>query len=245
MAWFPIGPSSYPTHKGSIQYVNSKRIADQFLSLKRDFDAMKAAAGSEDRLSPNEAKRSRADQDRLYADYVSGRSSVLAAVPYTSRHDEVTHGNAIDVGVTMGNGDNRALTPTEFAWMHDQCERRGFTWTGRYFAVVEPWHIEGATRAEILPPYPDIIAGGDDVVISAPPTTTPVGDPVNTRIKRVKYPNVEFRSYLVNAEEFKAMPLVTKDQETYWNNAGIPLDKDVQPAWILTNFEIVTGKGVY
>lgn len=168
MAWFPIGPSSYPDLKGVIQVVNSKRIADQFLSMKRDFDAMKIAAGSGDRLSPNEGARSRARQDIVWDIYIR-YGYPKAAVRYTSRHDAVNHGNAIDVGVTMANGQNRALTPAEFAWMHTQAEQRGFTWTGRSFN--EPWHIEGATRPEVYPPYPDIIAGADPT--PTPPAVSP------------------------------------------------------------------------
>jgi hypothetical protein len=165
VAWYSIGPSSYPDLFGQTQYVNSKRIADQFLSMKRDFDAMKIAAGSGDRLSPNEGRRTKARCELLWANYVRTGYPVAATL-YTSRHYEGTHGNAIDVGVTMANGKNRALTATEFAWMHTQAEKRGFTWTGVNFG--EPWHIEGATRPEVYPPYPDIIAG-------APATPTPIG----------------------------------------------------------------------
>lgn len=235
--WFPIGPSSYPTHKGAIQFVNSKRIADQFLSMKRDFDAMKAAAGSLDRLSPNEAKRSRPDQDRLWADFVSGRSPVRAAQPYTSRHDEVTHGNAIDVGVTMGNGENRALTPAEFDWMHANAEQRGFTWTGRWFN--EPWHIEGATQPEKVPPYPDIVAGGDSVIISDIPPTTPVGEIVNTHIVHIDNRKGAYDAYLVNPDTMRILHLTSQTQENYWINKGVDLQSGTQAPQIIANFEKV------
>lgn len=166
MAWFSVGPSSYPDLKGQTQYVNSPRIAQQFLSMCRDY-AVKFG-GDGDRLSANEARRTRARQQALYANYVR-IGYPIAAYPYTSRHDEYSHGNAIDVGVTMASGVNRALTSTEFAWMHEQAELRGFTWTGRGFN--EPWHIEGATRAEHFPPYPGITPS--NVVPSKPVTPTP------------------------------------------------------------------------
>lgn len=151
MAQFPIGPSSYGDLKGVMQYVNTQRIADQFNSLALEYDTQIAQNG--ERLSANEGMRSRPRQTLLYSNFLR-TGYPIAARPFTSRHDEVYHGNAIDVGVTMANGQNRALTPSEFDWMHAQAERRGFTWTGRYFN--EPWHIEGATRAEQLPPYPGV-----------------------------------------------------------------------------------------
>jgi hypothetical protein len=152
MAWYSVGPSSYGDLRGVEQFTNSERIALQFFSLKRDFDALPSSVASGVQLTVNEAKRSRPRQSQLYADYVRTGYPV-AAYPFTSRHDEVAHGNALDVGVTMPDGSNRALTDAEFAWMHRECELRGFTWTGRNFG--EPWHIEGATKAEQKAPYPN------------------------------------------------------------------------------------------
>jgi hypothetical protein len=153
MAWYPIGPSSYPDLFGQMQYVNSERIAQQWLSLTRDFAARFGQNG--DRLTPNEGRRTKERCELLYAKYLREGYPVAAAL-YLSRHYELTHGNAIDAGVTMANGQNRALTTDEFEWLHEQCELRGFTWTGRNFVIPEPWHIEGATQAEHFPPYPGI-----------------------------------------------------------------------------------------
>lgn len=153
MAWYPIGPSSYPDLFGQMQYVNSPSIASQWLSLTRDFAARFGAAG--DRLTPNEGRRTRERQKLLYSNFMRTGYPV-AAYPYTSRHDEFAHGNAIDAGVTMANGANRALTTDEFAWLHEQSELRGFTWTGRLFITPEPWHIEGDTKTPHFPPYPGI-----------------------------------------------------------------------------------------
>lgn len=155
MAQYSIGRSSYGDLAGVTQYVNAERIAKQFLSMAHDYKLKFGANG--DRLTPNEGMRSRPRQQLLYRNYLTYGYPV-AATPFSSRHDEVTHGNAIDVGVTQANGTNRALTAEEFAWMHDQAEKRGFTWTGRYFN--EPWHIEGATRAEVKAPYSDAVLNG-------------------------------------------------------------------------------------
>lgn len=238
MAWYELGVSSYPDLKGKTQYTNSKRIADQFKSLARDFAAAFGSNG--DRLSPNEGKRARARQSYLWDN--RNALGVVVARPFTSRHDEVNHGNAIDVGVTMANGQNRALTPAEFAWMHTQCERRGFTWTGVAFG--EPWHIEGATRAEIVPPYPDIIAG----VAPAPqppkpkpkPGMTPVGDIVNTFIIKVgNKPDY----FLANAETMRCMHLTSMTQVNFWRARHVDEQSDNQSPAVLANFEQVKGKG--
>lgn len=163
MAQYSVGASSYGDLSGITQYVNSPRIAAQFKSLAYDYAKKFGANG--DRLTVNEGMRSRPRQSLLYTEYLK-TGYPKAAVPFTSRHDAVLHGNAIDVGVTQANGTNRALTSAEFDWMHEQAEQRGFTWTGRYFN--EPWHIEGATRAEIKAPY------SDDVLNNAPKPSKPV-----------------------------------------------------------------------
>lgn len=151
MAWFSVGKSSYGDLRGVEQFTNSERIALQFLSMKVDFDALPSSKQEGVKLTVNEARRSRPRQSYLWVNrFVLG---VTVAPPFTSPHDEVNHGNALDVGVTRSDGSNRALTEAEFAWMHRQCEQRGFTWTGRNFG--EPWHIEGATRTELKAPYPD------------------------------------------------------------------------------------------
>lgn len=163
VAKFSVGRSSYGDLRGVEQYVGSERMALQVLSIKVDFDQMKANEGSGDRLSINEGMRSRPRQDLLYAEYRRNGYPV-AAVPYSSRHDEVRNGNAIDVGVTTATGGNRALTAAEFDWLHQQVNRRGGTWTGVNFG--EPWHHEMATRSELVPPYPnarELVAAGPNV----------------------------------------------------------------------------------
>lgn len=240
MPWYSVGPSSYPDLKGQTQYVNSDRIAAQFLSMCRDYAVQFGENG--DRLSANEARRTRARQQDLYANYVR-TGYPLAAYPYTSRHDEYTHGNAIDVGVTMKNGVNRALTEAEFTWMHATAERRGFTWTGRNFAIVEPWHIEGATRPEIVPPYPGINV--DNAVLPAPtkPDNTPVGDIVNTIIVHLDNGKGGYDSFLANADSMQCMHLGSTTQETFWKNVGVKVISGKQNRAVLSSFAQVEGKG--
>jgi hypothetical protein len=176
---FSIGPSSYPDLFGVDQLTSTERIALQFLSMKIDFDQMKADEGSGDRLSPNEGHRSK---ERCY--YLWNNRAALGIVvapPLTSRH--YVNANAIDVGVTMANGRNRALTPAEFDWMHTHAEQRGFTWTGRNFG--EAWHIEGGTRPEVFPPYPNaraLVAAGPRIKSKTPNPTPPAPVPATSKI---------------------------------------------------------------
>jgi len=241
MGWYPIGESSYGDLRGQMQYVNSERIAQQWLSLVRDFWARFGY-----RLSPNEARRSRSRQSLLYSAYLRN-GYPKAAYPYTSRHDEVLHGNAIDMGVTDAAGKNRALTVAEFAWAQQRAELRGFTWTGRNFG--EPWHIEGATRAEHFPPYPGITVG-NALGISPlptpkpkptpkPSTTTPVGDIVNTFIVRLGSKKVPF---LVNPETMRCMQM-NETQTSFWKARGLQEQRDAQSPAIVSSFERVSGKG--
>jgi len=189
MAWYPIGESSYGDLRGQMQYVNSERIAQQWLSLVRDFWARFGY-----RLSPNEARRSRSRQSLLYSAYLRN-GYPKAAYPYTSRHDEVLHGNAIDMGVTDAAGKNRALTSAEFTWAQQRAELRGFTWTGRNFG--EPWHIEGATRAEHFPPYPGITVSNALTLAKPapkPPTITiPREDDDMTAAVKIKETGAHFQ----------------------------------------------------
>lgn len=176
---FSIGPSSYPDLFGVDQLTATERIALQFLSMKVDFDQWKADQGSGDRLSANEGFRPASRCRYLWANrFVLG---IVVAPPLTSRH--YVSANAIDVGVTMASGQNRALTPDEFAWMHEQCERRGFTWPDWAKTAPEPWHIEGGTRPEVVPPYPnarEIVANGPTLPGQAtPPPPPPAPIPTN------------------------------------------------------------------
>lgn len=165
MGKYSVGKSSYGDLRGVEQFVATARIALQVLSVIADFNAWQKARGATGSLSVNEGMRSRARQSYLWA--VRFVLAIVVAPPFTSRHDEVLHGNAIDFGITMPDGTNRALTAAEFAKLHALVEARGGTWTGVNFG--ESWHHEMATRAEQLAPYPD---AAERVVGTAPTSTT-------------------------------------------------------------------------
>ncbi|TPG05596.1 M15 family metallopeptidase [Curtobacterium flaccumfaciens] len=148
---YSVGPSSYGDRRGIEQFVTSARVALQVLTVIVKFNAYLRQQGRTGSLSVNEAKRTRARQSFLWANrFVLG---VVVAAPFTSPHDEVNHGNAIDFGITEDDGSNRALSPDEFTVLHNIVAAHGGTWTGVNFG--EPWHHEMATRAENELPYFD------------------------------------------------------------------------------------------
>lgn len=148
---FSVGPSSYGDRRGIEQFVTSARVALQVLTIILKFNVYLRQKGRTGSLSVNEAKRTRPRQSYLWANrFVLG---VVVAAPFTSPHDEVNHGNAIDFGITEDDGSNRALSLDEFAVLHDIVAAHGGTWTGVHFG--EPWHHEMATRAENELPYFD------------------------------------------------------------------------------------------
>lgn len=82
-------------------------------------------------LTVNSGYRSIQEQQRLYNDYKSGRSKIVAAPPGHSNHN---HGTAVDIG-GYGGSTNSA----QFRWLLANAHRYGFSWNeGR--AVNEPWH---------------------------------------------------------------------------------------------------------
>lgn len=165
---YSVGKSSYPDLKGVEQYVATGDVAAQVASLCFEFDTQVAKGG--DRLTVNEGIRSRERQDYLYALFLSGRGA-LAANPYTSTHDH-TRGSALDFGVTMPNGQNRALSQAEFDWLHAQAPKRGIRWTGAGFSRVEPWHHNGGYDAT-LPPITGVNLPGEPIGTQADKPSTP------------------------------------------------------------------------
>lgn len=147
---YSVGRSSYPDLKGVEQYVASAIVADQVATLCLEFDTTVAKNG--DHLTVNEGIRSRPRQDYLYGLFRRGIGA-LAATPYNSTHD-ASRGSALDFGITMANGENRALTQAEFDWLHARGPLRGIQWTGRLFSRVEQWHHNGG-YAYTLPPILD------------------------------------------------------------------------------------------
>jgi hypothetical protein len=123
-----------------------------------------------EKLIVTEGARSRPRQLALwnaYQAYIHGRGphAELAAVPYTSKHDEITHGTALDLGNGIG-------TPTTVRsqWAQVQGHKFGLLCTGASFSPKEYWHYEVATSTT----RPSSLNPGS--VITVPSSTQPKED---------------------------------------------------------------------
>ncbi|MET4780802.1 M15 family metallopeptidase [Glaciihabitans sp. UYNi722] len=104
--------------------------------------AFRAEFGSA--LVITEAARSRPRQTALWNAWLAyvkrGKKppeASLAAFPFTSIHDEVTHGNAVD----LGGGIATFATPTH-QWAAIKGPHYGVRPTGLNFSSPEPWHFD-------------------------------------------------------------------------------------------------------
>lgn len=148
---YSVGVSSYGDRRGIEQFVTDARVALQVLTIIIKFNAFLRGKNRSGSLSVNEAKRTRPRQSYLWNNRAA--LGVVVASPFTSPHDEVNHGNAIDFGITMPDGSNRALYDAEWDTLHALVTAHGGDWTGRWFN--EKWHHEMATVAEQQAPFPD------------------------------------------------------------------------------------------
>ena len=107
---FAVGKSSYGALRGITQYVLTLPVALQVRSLIEESRAVFAGGAV---LSVNEGIRSRPRQSMLRrayeASFRGGPWAPLAAALFTSTHDP-SRGSALDFGVTMPDGRNRAMT---------------------------------------------------------------------------------------------------------------------------------------
>ena len=132
------GISSAPGLVGVRQRIDSRALPN-LLAFARGFHA----AGN-GRLEINEGARSRPRQDMLWDNWEAylarGKRppvAALAAFPYTSIHDEVEHGNAIDFGSGIGTSTTAASV-----WAHKHGPEYGVRGTGVTFSVKEWWHFD-------------------------------------------------------------------------------------------------------
>lgn len=212
---FSVGPSSYGDRRGIEQFVTSARVALQVLTIIVKFNVYLRQKGRTGSLSVNEAKRTRPRQSYLWANrFVLG---VVVAMPFTSPHDEVNHGNAIDFGITEADGTNRALSPDEFTVLHNLVAAHGGTWTGVNFG--EPWHHEMATVTEHELPFFDARERLTGAVPAAPqpdpiPEPAVVPDPVPEEddMQKVKSKETGNR-YVIWARDLDTIRKTDKDAD--------------------------------
>lgn len=235
----PVGLSSYGELKGVMQYVTDQYVADQFNTLAMEWDAEQSNG---DRLTVNEGIRSRPRQTMLRQKYIAflngGPWAALAAPEFTSQHDEVTHGTALDIGITTASGLNRAPTAAEFARIYVLAARRGIIHTGATFSPPEQWHMQGGFIASVPPLASPRIAGSAIV-------PTLIGDIMNTVIVRVTNPKKggATRLFAANIETFTCMYLKTTDTVSFLRGRGAKVIAGTHSFHILDQYNRVAGVG--
>lgn len=175
--WKSVGVSRYLGDVYGVEQFVEAKVANQLLALIAFIATLPGCR----RLTVNEGRRTRARQrtlrQRFEAYLRGGPWAPLAAVLFTSRHDEVNHGNAADLGGPNGEALNKA----EIAALKKYGPDFGIQFTGLTFSPPEPWHVEGDGTTPV-PEYAKgvVSAGGGAVVIgnpSTPETPLPETDP--------------------------------------------------------------------
>lgn len=164
MGRFPVGESSFDDGSstspfGKVQHVANEIDAQQVASICYEFDTTYPGALERgDRLTINEGIREDDRAIQLYTDYVRDPAHhPLAAyaskgpprVITTTHREDI--GNALDMGITMANGKNRALTRDEANWVDTHGPRRGIRGTGNSFARPELWHKNAGFAFTVWP----------------------------------------------------------------------------------------------
>ena len=143
--WTSVGKSHYRGDVLGIEQFMEQAAARQVLALIAYIATLPGCR----RLTVNEGRRTRARQRTLRQRYEAflrgGPWAPLAAVLFTSRHDEVNHGNAAD----LGGPDGEALNAAEIAAIKKYGPDFGVQFTGLTFSPPEPWHVEADGRTPI------------------------------------------------------------------------------------------------
>lgn len=131
--WKSVGRSRYKGDTNGVEQFLQEHAASRILDL---IEIVARQPGCR-RMTVNEGRRTRPRQDDLWRRWKNG-TGYLAAVPYTSRHDEVRHGNAAD----LGGPDGEALNLAERAAISRFGPGIGVDFAGLRFSPPEPWHVE-------------------------------------------------------------------------------------------------------
>lgn len=126
-----VGMSRYAELRGVEQYVNAADAA-KLLAALLDFVATLPGCY---RATVNEGNRSRPRQDLVWNRSKNG--GALAAFPYTSTHDEIRIGNAVDLGGPNGE----ALAGPTLSAIRKHGPAYGVLPTGMEFSRPESWHF--------------------------------------------------------------------------------------------------------
>lgn len=156
VAWKSVGVSQYKGDTNGVEQFLSEYAANRVLDL---IELVSREPGCR-RLTVNEGRRTRdrqRDLRRSYDSYLRGGPyAPLAAVLFNSRHDEINHGNAAD----LGGPDGEALNAAERAAISRLGPSVGVEFTGLTFG--EPWHVEADETPYQRKHFPIVISRKDE-----------------------------------------------------------------------------------
>lgn len=231
MAKASVGRSRYGDLRGTEQFIEA--TAARQVNLLLDFVANQPGCY---RPTVNEGNRSRARQLKLWNDYKAGRG-VLAAVPYTSTHDEVVANNAVDLGGPNGE----VLSAPVLAALRKYGPAYGVFPTGMGFSRPELWHFNA---------YP-----GRAIITSASTTLIPVALDTQKesdmaspslfiiRTNANSAPGV-VDTWLVNPEAFSYSHLADQKAIDFWTKLGAVQVEGPQGHSTISGFTPVNTPGV-
>lgn len=231
MAQASVGRSRYGDLRGTEQFIEAS--AARQVNLLLDFVGTLTGCY---RPTVNEGNRSRARQRKVYADYRAGRGA-LAAVPYTSTHDEVVANNAVDLGGPNGE----VLSAPVLAALRKYGPAYGVFPTGMSFSRPELWHFNAY-------PARAIITSAGTSITPIPLTPTKEADMPSTSLFIIKtnantLPGVE-DSWLVNPENFSYSHLADTKAIEFWTKLGAVQVDGPQGHSVLSGFTPVNTSGV-
>lgn len=228
MAIVSVGESRFGELRGVEQFLE----ADAARQLNLCLDFVGSLPGLY-RPTVNEGNRSRARQDIVWFRYLNG--GPLAAVRYTSTHDEFNAGNAADLGGPNGE----VLTAAVLDALRTYGPAYGVFPTGMNFSRPELWHFN--------------VYSGRAIITSAATTLVPIepkeeADMATTPalyLIQTKATTAEgvIDTWLVNPETFSYTHMASDTQSAFWQKLGAIRVEGVQPGRVLENFTPVNTTG--
>jgi hypothetical protein len=230
-----VGRSRYADLRGVEQFIES-RSARQ-VNLLLDFVGQQPGCY---RPTVNEGSRSRSRQLKLWNLFKRGIGA-LAAVPYTSTHDEVNANTAVDVGGPNGE----VLSSTVLAALRTYGPAYGVFPTGMGFGRPELWHYNAypgraiITTAATKPVPIELVSEKEEDTMSnmsaqlylIQTSAEDAGAPAGTR-----------DTWLVNPETFTYSHMRSDVQTDFWATLGAVRIDGVQPDRVLDGFNAVNEK---
>lgn len=231
MAKASVGRSRYGDLRGTEQFIEA--TAARQVNLLLDFVATLPGCY---RPTVNEGNRSRARQLKLWNEYRAGRGA-LAAVPYTSTHDEVVANNAVDLGGPNGE----ALSGPVLAALRKYGPAYGVFPTGMGFSRPESWHYNAYPARAVI-----TSAGTKPTPIPLPPakeTDMAIQSLFIIRTNANSAPGV-VDTWLVSPETFSYSHLADQKAIDFWTKLGAVQVEGPQGHSTISGFTPVNTPGV-